>query len=243
MEQYREAGLISPSTAVSGNHQTPPLRFDGVPNLLDRGQAVPIAEPPYRPVTFVAYWTRQTSIDTLRGDRFGASERFQKTLCGTVTLLVPSEEQSRVPIDGYGLIPNTQQNSGNRQSDRISEGAKGEISANETEQRIGKVTRLAIANSNDLGRTGGQQTVFFDLTAVLYQTALEMGVTHFDFIVHPRHAKLYERIFNANPVGAPFRCEEAGGNPAQFLRTDITNPDRIHARLRRYYAAACRTSA
>lgn len=77
----------------------------------------------------------------------------------------------------------------------------------------------------------------------MHQTALEMGLTHMDAIVHPRHAKLYRRVFNAEPIGKPFACEEVSGALGQYMRADISKPSRFHERLRLGYVSVDGPSA
>jgi hypothetical protein len=81
----------------------------------------------------------------------------------------------------------------------------------------------------------GYRTIFLAMVSCMRQFALEIGLTHFDAIVHPRHAKLYQRVFNAEPIGKEFRCEEVGGSLGQYIRLDIREPNQVHARMRDHF--------
>lgn len=105
---------------------------------------------------------------------------------------------------------------------------------------IGRITRLAIDHSSfSSGDTpAGYRTIFLELTSCMHRAALGKGVTHLDAIVHPRHARLYRRVFGAIPIGEAFACQEVGGSPGQYMRADITRPNHFHARLRDRYEKA-----
>ncbi|MCA9135293.1 MAG: hypothetical protein KDB00_01005 [Planctomycetales bacterium] len=102
---------------------------------------------------------------------------------------------------------------------------------------IGRITRLAVDHSPfGTGITAtGYRTIFLEMTSCMHRVALQMGLTHLDAVVHPRHAKLYRRVFGAEPIGETFACEEVGGSPGQYMRADITQPSHFHARLRDRY--------
>ncbi|MCO8122517.1 hypothetical protein NHH03_12280 [Stieleria sp. TO1_6] len=102
---------------------------------------------------------------------------------------------------------------------------------------IGKITRLAInqAPTNGPPHPDSYLRVFLELTSLLHRTALEMQLTHLEAVVHPRHAKLYRRIFKAEVIGQPFACEEVGGSPGQQIRMKITHADIIHTRIRAHF--------
>lgn len=106
-----------------------------------------------------------------------------------------------------------------------------------TDLTVGKITRLAIDSSQQAqsGSPIAYRCVFLELTSFLYQTAVEYGLTDLEAIVHPRHAKLYRRVFNAKPIGKPFDCEAVAGAPAQLMRADIRDPKLFHPRLRECY--------
>jgi hypothetical protein len=110
---------------------------------------------------------------------------------------------------------------------------------------VGRITRLAIDHGMHPSATlaGRHSTIFLELTSQLHRAALERGLTHLDAIVHPRHAKLYRRVFHAVPIGEPFACDEVGGSPGQYLRADITRPSRFHARLRERFELERRRAA
>lgn len=102
---------------------------------------------------------------------------------------------------------------------------------------IGRITRLAVDHSPlpTCGTPIGYRTVFLEMTSCMHREALRMGLTHLDAIVHPRHAKLYRRVFGAIPIGDPFACDEVGGSLGQYMRADITKRNIFHARLRGRY--------
>ncbi|PNY37471.1 hypothetical protein C2E31_08100 [Rhodopirellula baltica] len=112
----------------------------------------------------------------------------------------------------------------------------------DSSKSVGRITRLAIdhAEHAEIATNGAStpiayRTVFLELTSYLYQTAIEYGLTDLEAIVHPRHAKLYKRVFNATPIGKPFACEEVAGALAQLMQADIRDPKQFHPRLRERY--------
>lgn len=104
---------------------------------------------------------------------------------------------------------------------------------------IGRITRLAVDHKpfGTAVTATGYRTIFLEMTSCMHRVALQMGLTHLDAIVHPRHAKLYRRVFGAEPIGETFSFEQVGGSPGQYMRADITQPSHFHARLRDRYEA------
>lgn len=200
MRRYQQTGLLDPFS-------------DGVEVTSEPRTCFPISSD-WTPLVFVAYRvTEVTSGET--GDRRTQSPRFpirnqrSESVCGTVTLLVPTKR----PADSSSATPEP--------------------------KRIGRVSRLAIDHQGVAGQSAASyRSVFLNLTGTMHQTALELGLTHMDAIVHPRHAKLYSRIFNAVPIGDPFECDEVRGAPGQYMRADISKPSRFHQRLRGDYDTA-----
>lgn len=164
---------------------------------------------------FVAYRVSEVWLDM---SPRGGLERIEclrepdrhKTICGTVTLLTPLAHR------------------------RLGSAAAGDTAS--AGMKVGRITRLAIDHQATGDQVSGSyRSVFLELTGCMHQAALEMGLTHMDAIVHPRHAKLYRRIFNAKPIGDPFACADVQGSPGQYMRADISKPSRFHTRLRDRY--------
>ncbi|QDV43273.1 hypothetical protein Enr13x_31280 [Stieleria neptunia] len=166
----------------------------------------------WRPTVFLAYYStdpKQTRHAKLRSIPNRTVDRLEaaEQICGTVTLMVPNQH--------------------------------GAMNMRTGAHAVGRITRLAVDHSWFwAGDTPtGYRTVFLEMTSCMHRTALQMGLTHLDAIVHPRHARLYRRVFGAEPIGKPFACEQVGGSPAQYMRADITQPNAFHARLRDRYQA------
>lgn len=102
----------------------------------------------------------------------------------------------------------------------------------------GRITRLAIDHPDQRLASSplAYRRVFLEMTSYLHQVAREYQLTHLEAFVHPRHAKLYRRVFNATPIGKPFACEDVAGAPAQLMKADIQHPKTFHRRLRARYA-------
>ncbi|WP_145208974.1 N-acyl amino acid synthase FeeM domain-containing protein [Planctomycetes bacterium TBK1r] len=194
------------------NQQTP--SFDSL--SLPQVPAGPLDPPSritnWRPMVFLAYYSadpKQTRRAKLRSIPNRSMDRLlaPEQICGTVTLLVPNTHGAMTKRTGS--------------------------------HAIGRITRLAVDHSWFwTGDTPtGYRTVFLEMTSCMHRTALQAGLTHLDAIVHPRHAKLYRRVFGAEPIGKPFACEQVGGSPGQYMRADITQPSAFHARLRDRYQA------
>ncbi|MCC9601659.1 hypothetical protein LOC67_13960 [Stieleria sp. JC731] len=166
---------------------------------------------------FLAFRTTQYWYDRKRGFQSiaaSAEPDCHEVICGTVTLLTPTAqiESPLNPTDQGSCLD---------------------------QMKIGRVCRLAIEHeSANGGATSSYRSVFLALTGLMHQTAIQFGLTHMDAIAHPRHAKLYRRIFNAVPIGEPFECQEVSGAPGQYMRADIATPTRFHERLRASYAPA-----
>ncbi|OYP31097.1 N-acyl amino acid synthase FeeM domain-containing protein [Rhodopirellula sp. MGV] len=145
------------------------------------------------------------------------SKDAHEVICGTVTLLTPTAEA--VLGSGHESVIQV-------------------FDPFACDGRVGRVCRLAIEHeSADANSSTRYRSVFLALTGLMHQTAIEMGLTHMDAIVHPRHAKLYHRIFKARPIGEPFECQDVSGAPGQYMRANIAAPMRFHERLRSSYDA------
>ncbi|MEL6105521.1 MAG: hypothetical protein AAFU85_05780 [Planctomycetota bacterium] len=98
----------------------------------------------------------------------------------------------------------------------------------------GRVTRLAIDSSPLMGRLFGKVGIFAELASCLHSVALSKQLTHLEAVVHPRHGRLYRRVFGAQPIGEVFRCGEVGAE-AQRMRAQIEQPRAYHRRLRSHF--------
>lgn len=230
IHRYREAGLEAgmgrrqSQTFVAQRFEETLAAQESVDPVVTRDADSQVSN--WRPVTYLAYRTGTRTIRTDRSksaadaDSQDASGRLTvrrepvEQLCGTVTLLIPATEHDQQQGGPSSLA-------GHQRADH----------------KIARITRLAVDHEPFAsGNTPiGYRTVFLTLTSYMHRAALSLGVTHLDAIVHPRHAKLYRRIFNAVPIGDPFACEDVGGSPGQYMRADITHPNRFHSRLRTSY--------
>lgn len=215
IHRYRQAGLLGFSNGDQSAHVTDQTqadheRSDGTVPMRFQNQ--------WNSMTFMAFQTcrwsltphpksavaRQRGVGLHDGEQ-GCAE----VLCGTVTLLSPR-------LGSPAGAPH------------------GRVSSSESRERIGRITRLAIdhAGTGQDAASKGYRSVFLELTSHLHRYALGIGLTHLDAIVHPRHAKLYRRVFNAQAIGDPFPCDEVCGSPGQYMRADITRANQFHSRLR-----------
>ncbi|MEO1525536.1 MAG: hypothetical protein AAFX06_08865 [Planctomycetota bacterium] len=99
---------------------------------------------------------------------------------------------------------------------------------------IGRVTRLAIDSSPLMAKLFGKVGIFAALAGCLHAHAISKQLTHLDATVHPRHARLYRRVFGAQPIGDVFQCGEVGAD-AQRMRAQIERPQVYHQRLRSHF--------
>ena len=211
IHRYREAGLQG-ANKQTVNQQTPDFDSLSLPQVPASPLDSPTRVTNWRPIVFLAYYSadpKQTRRAKLRSIPNRSVDRLEASeqICGTVTLMVPNQHGATTMRSG--------------------------------DHAIGRITRLAVDHSWFwTGDTPtGYRTVFLEMTSCMHRTALQMGLTYLDAIVHPRHAKLYRRVFGAEPIGKPFACEQVGGSPGQYMRADITRPNAFHARLRDRYQA------
>lgn len=104
----------------------------------------------------------------------------------------------------------------------------------EGQRCLGEITSLAIDPSirkNGLSRT----EIFFALTAELHRFACETGLEKLVAVAHPKHGKAYRRIFNARPIGVPFRYKKVAGRPAQAYIAEIDKQQMFHGDIRSLY--------
>ena len=105
---------------------------------------------------------------------------------------------------------------------------------------IGCVTRLAIDSSRLMANLFGKVGIFAALTSSLHAFSIANELTHLEAIVHPRHARLYRRVFGAEPIGEPFNCVEVGAQ-AQRMRAQIEYPQDYHLRLRGHFVSGLKS--
>ncbi|WP_149498699.1 N-acyl amino acid synthase FeeM domain-containing protein [Roseiconus lacunae] len=165
----------------------------------------------WQALTFLAFRTTEYWFESRRGPRFSSEPRFRGD---------PTRDSREVICGTVTMLVS--------RSDHLSESSD--------HVGVGRVCRLAIEHDRGDSKTPtSYRGVFLSLTGLMHQTAIELGLSYMDAIVHPRHAKLYRRIFNAEPIGKPFICQEVSGAPGQYMRANIAKPSRFHQRLRDGY--------
>ncbi|MEM9826136.1 MAG: hypothetical protein AAF958_06080, partial [Planctomycetota bacterium] len=99
---------------------------------------------------------------------------------------------------------------------------------------LGEITSLAI--DPEIRRTGLSRTdIFFQLTAELHREAQRLGMQNLVAVAHPKHGKAYRRMFNAQPIGEPFRYKKVGNRPAQAYVADISSRNGFHRKTHAVY--------
>ncbi len=84
---------------------------------------------------------------------------------------------------------------------------------------LGEVTSLAIDTDNHC-RTS---EVFLRLTELMQMFALRHGVNHAAAVVHPKHARMYQRALGFKVIGQTVPCDRVAGRPGVTLIRQISH--------------------
>ncbi len=86
-------------------------------------------------------------------------------------------------------------------------------------RKLGEISGLAI----DPSFTSASIHVLIGLVRLVHARALELGLTDVVAACHPKHGRLFQRLFFFEEIGAPKMYESLSGAPAVAVRLDLVD--------------------
>lgn len=96
---------------------------------------------------------------------------------------------------------------------------------------FGEVCSLTVDSPGD--RSTGK--IFGHLTQIMTHYSRHIGLDYLVAVVHPRHAKFYQRAMGFEMVGVPKVLRHVGGKPGIPIICNINDRSRFHPRWRHFY--------
>lgn len=102
-------------------------------------------------------------------------------------------------------------------------------------QSFGEVCSLTVDSPGD--RSTGE--IFGQLTRMIMFFSRHIGLDQLVAVVHPRHAKFYQRAMGFDTIGGPTQYHQVAGQPGIPILGSVNNRDRYRRRWQQFYFDGC----